>query len=348
MRTAPGLVVDAIAAGLLDPAAVLDGLVVVLPRSRSNVVHRIDVDTRPVAYVKQRGAASLLDGDEAVANEARALDLLRSLPCVPRRIAVECPGSVWVAPAEGRELWSVADDTASLRAAGRAVGRALANLHLAPVDAGGGAAPVAPEPWALRPDHLPPSMRGGDPGSAGVAVLDVAAEPDVGLALALAASGWRRSHWIHGDLAASNVLVAESVVDQDADAEPDADPGLGEPARRVTFIDLEGAGLGDPDWDLVTVVASVRDAWVGTPAADDAADALVAEYVRCGGPGRLDHALGCVRSLMTAWQCAVVAGGASDQGAGDQGESWRRHVSAARTHAAAATATRQDHLAVAR
>ncbi len=345
MRTAPGLVADGIAAGVLDAGAVLDGRVTVSPRSRSNIVHRVDVDDRPIAFVKQRGTPSLLDGDDAVGNERRALDLLRSSTCVPRVLSVAGPGSVWVAAVPGVELSSVGGDDAHLRAAGRAVGQALAELHRHPVDP---VAPVAPRPWALHLDDLPPSMAGGAPGSPVAAVLEIAAEPDVRRAIDAATAGWRTECWTHGDLSPANILVGSWDGDRVGAGDAAVRGGSSSARLRATFVDLEGAGRGNPDWDLVTAVTSVRQVWPDPRFADPAADGLLTEYWRRGGPGRLSEALQCVRYLMTAWQAAASA--ATGATAGSEGdatpsdsrggaEEWRALADVARGHAAATLST---------
>lgn len=54
MTSAPGLFAAAIARGLVSSGEVLTGRVSVTDQSRSNVVRRIDLDGRPVAFVKSR------------------------------------------------------------------------------------------------------------------------------------------------------------------------------------------------------------------------------------------------------------------------------------------------------
>lgn len=272
------------------------------PQSRSNVVHRVEARGQSVAYIKQRGMASLLDGDDAVANERRVLTLLGRLGCAPRLLPVEDPGAVWVMAADGVPISALSDNPSHLHAACRAVAGALVELHQhrtgGPGDDPERAAPTAPAPWALSPDVLPASMQGSPVGSACGAVLAAAAEPRVRRALDLAASQWRPRTWTHGDLSAGNVIVA---------AEAEAEAGVGTKRYRAILVDFEGAGIGDPDWDLVTVVATVQNLGSDPATGQSAANELLTEYWRAGGPGRLSDALFVVRVLQTAWQLAAMS-----------------------------------------
>ena len=63
----------AIARGLVSSGELLTGRVSVTDQSRSNVVRRIDLDGRPVAFVKSRGAAATLDGDDPIGAEVRGV-----------------------------------------------------------------------------------------------------------------------------------------------------------------------------------------------------------------------------------------------------------------------------------
>ena len=86
------------------------------------------------------------------------------------------------------------------------------------------------------------------------------------------------------------------------------------PALRVSFIDLEDAGLGDPAWDLASAadtIDSLAPRWRVMPQL--LLDYLLLGYRRAGGPARLNPAMQAVRALATALQ------------AGSEGESnWPR------------------------
>ncbi|SDD30339.1 aminoglycoside phosphotransferase family protein [Auraticoccus monumenti] len=84
MRTAPVLLRDAVALGLADPAEVLAGRTVLVPQWRSNRVHRLEGAGSVLAYVKQPGPASVLDGDDTVAVERAAWEALRGRVLLPR------------------------------------------------------------------------------------------------------------------------------------------------------------------------------------------------------------------------------------------------------------------------
>jgi hypothetical protein len=292
MTTAPGLAAVAIRSGLLHASDVLDGSVIVVPQSRSNVVHRFDRHDIPVFFVKQRGLASRLDGDDAIENERAVLRMLQGRRFAPRLLAVPDPG-LWTVAVPGTDLAGFARDPWSLLAAARAIGAALAELHLTALAEG---CPNAPRPWALEPDSLPPSM--ATDGSATLhSVLAALAEPGIRGALRFAAANWTRDHLIHGDLSAGNLVVASSA---------GGGPGL-------TLIDFEAGGRGDPSWDLVCAVTMVQSLSYDDATASAAGDALVGAYRAGGGIGRIEPALACVRALLTAWQVAMAPGWAARQ-----------------------------------
>jgi aminoglycoside phosphotransferase (APT) family kinase protein len=77
------------------------------------------------------------------------------------------------------------------------------------------------------------------------------------------------------------------------------------PALRVSFIDLEDAGLGDPAWDLasaVDTIAWLAPRWRVMPQL--LMDYLLLGYRRAGGPARLYPAMQAVRALATTLQVA--------------------------------------------
>lgn len=277
------------------------------PQSRSNVVHRVERDGVPVAYVKQRGASSMLDGDDVVVNERAVLASLAGLACIPRALPVDGGNAVWVQAMPGRPLAEVPCGGAEFDAACRGLAQSLVQFHTWSVDGPAAELPRAAEPWALRPGNLPPSMEGSPPGSAFSAVLELAREPDVQAALGHAASRWSRTAWIHGDVSANNVIVHRD---------------------RASLVDLEGAGLGDPAWDLATAVSTLRGlGGTGTE--------FLTEYWRLGGPARLDDAMLTVRALQTAWQLAALG-----TQHGEPAAYGSQQLEAARRHAASFLATR--------
>lgn len=293
MRTPPTLLRDAVTHGLVAAGDVVAGRVVIRPVIGSNLVHRVDVDGSAVAYVKQAGAASVLDVDDTVAVETRALRrLIRTAP-VPR-VLLSSEDSLWTAPAAGVPL-GLLDRTEpeiiDLAAAG--LGRALAQLHWSVLDP---TTPPARLPWPLHPSRLLPSMHGTVEGSACAEVLATLTTEPVRATLAAAAAWWRASTrgsagtWVHGDLSAGNALVA----------------GVGhDRPSRVTLIDLEAAGAGDPSWDVVCAEAAL-DATDPRPDAGCSVAIFRTAYAAAGGLGQSTAALRCVRELMTAWQYAAA------------------------------------------
>jgi len=141
-------------------------------------------------------------------------------------------------------------------------------------------------PWVLDPDRLPTSM--GEPavGSPLAVLLDAARSAPVRAIASEVAAGWTADALLHGDLGAANVIVEDSA------------------APLVRFVDLEGAGLGPPEWDLAcaldTLGGLVRQ-W-GCP---DVVPAFVAGYRAGGGRGSVDPAHLAIRALVSGWQGAA-------------------------------------------
>ena len=292
MVGAPRLLAQAIGAGLVSADDVLDGLVAVAVRSRSNVVHRISRAGRPVAYVKERGAASLLDGDDVVALEGAALRALSGLDRVCDALPLGAGTALWTRAVAGTPLGEALP--ADPGQACRAWGAALAPLHRWPVRADGHAG--APPPWAADAAAPPPSMRGCPDDAPGGRVLAAARrEAPLRAAAAHVRRRWRPLGWIHGDLSAANVLV----------------DGARRPAD-VRFVDLEHSGLGPPEWDVATAldtIAALAPGWGAS--ARRLGGAFLAGYRRAGGPGRVNPCFQAVRALTTAWQESWTPDGAA-------------------------------------
>ena len=287
MTSAPGLFAAAIARGLVSSGEVLTGRVSVTDQSRSNVVRRIDLDGRPVAFVKSRGAAATLDGDDPIGAEVRVLTALAGVAVVPPLIGGP-DTDLWTGAVDGIPLYAVHGTAAHLVAVVRAWGSAVAGLHQAVgVDtlvAQG--VPMVARPWVLDPDRLPTSM--GEPavGSPLAVLLDAARSAPVRAIASEVAAGWTADALLHGDLGAANVIVEDSA------------------APLVRFVDLEGAGLGPPEWDLAcaldTLGGLVRQ-W-GCP---DVVPAFVAGYRAGGGRGMVDPRHLAIRALVSGWQAAA-------------------------------------------
>jgi aminoglycoside phosphotransferase (APT) family kinase protein len=90
------------------------------------------------------------------------------------------------------------------------------------------------------------------------------------------------------------------------------------PALRVSFVDLEDAGLGDPAWDLASAVDTI--AWLAPQwriMPQLLMDGLLQGYRRAGGPARLYPAMQAVRALAMALRVA----GSEDASNRPEGES---------------------------
>jgi aminoglycoside phosphotransferase (APT) family kinase protein len=164
----------------------------------------------------------------------------------------------------------------------QAWGAAVAALHTAAVR--GSSAPLAVRPWVVDPERLTASMRRAAAGFGYAAVLKAYdSSRDLRAAASEVDARWTELHWIHGNLNASNILVEHR------------------PSLRVSFIDPQEAGLGDPAWDLasaVDIIAWLAPRWAVMP--QPLVDYFLLGYRRAGGPGRLYPAIQAVRALATA------------------------------------------------
>ncbi|WP_298747479.1 aminoglycoside phosphotransferase family protein [uncultured Serinicoccus sp.] len=283
MRSAPALLAQAITQGVVACAGVLDGEVRLVPCSRSNLVHRLDVGGTPVAFVKQQGQATATDGLATVTQEAAVLGALRGGP-VPGLLHAD-DEAVWTAAVPGAPLHQTLPHHPVPVA--HALGATLAALHHHPVPVAT-SLPRATRPWPMS-GQVPASVRSAPPGSAAALLADgVLDEGGQEFRLARAAARrWGDRSWVHGDLSADNVLVAW---------DPDG------PVARL--VDLEDGGLGEPSWDLVCALRILDDCL--TPVDVEAARrALLGAYAAGAGPGVEDHALRWVHDVMADTRTAL-------------------------------------------
>jgi Ser/Thr protein kinase RdoA (MazF antagonist) len=308
MHTVSEIVAHASAVGLVTQREVRSGLVSVRSAPGNADVQAVLVSDRPVGYVK---AATSWPGDaDPVTRERVALQSLGDVDLGPRLLAGP-EDSLWVGVVQGQRLSQVNASLPDLAEICETWGSAVATLHRLPVDGPPlplashpramplarhrRPVPPAPRPWLLDADRRARSATrlGRTRGPADV-VRALDDEPRLRSAAAQVAARWTDRHWMHGGLTADNVVVQA--------AQP----------VRVRFFSFADAGLGDPAWDLATVLDTIT--WLArrrrTPA-EPLADYFLRGYRRSGGPGALWPAIQAVRALATAWQ---LAGGTSSSG----------------------------------
>jgi aminoglycoside phosphotransferase (APT) family kinase protein len=196
----------------------------------------------------------------------------------------------------------------------QAWGAAIATLHTTSTHHS--SAPLATRPWVTNPRRLMVSMSGAVPLAGYAAVLQAyESSRDLRAAVQEVDERWTEHHWIHGNLTATNVQVELC------------------PALRVSFLDLEDAGLGDPAWDLATavdIITWVSPSWRVMP--HPLVDYLLLGYRRAGGPGRLYPAIQAVRAMATAvWVASAAHASTGQEPAEAELATW---LDRAQTHAA--------------
>jgi hypothetical protein len=288
------LVEQAVNAGVIDAAAVLDGGLSMLDESRTNHVHVLQLDGTPVAYAKQRGWASRVDGDDPVAVERRALTLLARSGLVPPMLPIDAPDVLWTESLHPctvlYQLLSGAP-RAKVITAVHAWGQAMASLHRWSTRFG--SPPVSRVPWIFNPTHVPAHLADVRADSDVAMVLaELRGNPGIRSAMDTVAESWTAKQWIHGDANTANAV-----------ARP-----VGPYQWRVWFVELETAGLGCPSWDLATAYDSLE--FHGLSRGTDmrpALGALLDGYRSGSGPARLTRAMLTARAALTAVQVAAAA-----------------------------------------
>jgi hypothetical protein len=218
--------------------AVLQGIVLT-ERSVSHRSFRVDVGGTPALFVKQADAQRSQGRD--LTTEAAVYRLARSSAAlaevVPPVRLVSADDSLIVLDAvAGTSLAELPVDRSDPRTSAilREYGRAVARTHQVRPP------PLGQPPWllgALEPgwgtyEWLPDPTR--------ELLLRLAGTPTMRQAFRRAATAWRAECLIHGDLRSANVLVV-------GDA--------GSPSIRL--VDWELACLGDPAWDIGSVLADL-------------------------------------------------------------------------------------------
>jgi hypothetical protein len=261
-----------LAAGVLERAE-LDGGAEVVHLSRSHTVVSVRLGDQPPFVVKHvnpstRQAGRSLDAELAVYRLAGSRPQLAALVPAARfldegrqLLVTDVAPGISLAALQGR---GGPDPLASA-----AVGRALGAWHAG--TAGCDAVPPANVPWPLQfacdsTYALATHFDQGRP-----VLIAFAGDPVLIPALRQSAARWLPSVVIHGDLKADNCVL---------------DPAPGAEGHRARLVDWEFAGLGDPAWDLGSMIAEhlvLGDGAVaGGPAVLPAVRSFLANYRRGG------------------------------------------------------------------
>jgi aminoglycoside phosphotransferase (APT) family kinase protein len=254
---------------LLDAEDVVDGGLVVVDASRRNCNFKV-LRSRPPSYLVKRGVGA--DGLATVAREAAVYALLADGPAdpapghnLPRWFGYDAgTGTLVLELVRGtHDLHEHHGRVARFsKALARAVGRALARLHgVLDEDATRGDVWVRlsdEPPWTLGIHR--PTLEDYCAMSSGAASLVrmVQQSDDLCDALDRLRGGWQRTAVIHGDLRWENCVVL---------------PGRGSAASAVQLVDWEFARIGDPDWDVGSMLANYLSTWLlSIPTVGDGAD----------------------------------------------------------------------------
>ncbi|MGY4643458.1 hypothetical protein ACVW07_001291 [Cellulomonas sp. URHB0016] len=227
-----------------------------------------------------------------------------------------CPGAAEVEPLPlVRELESVVDRMSTygpllalqsdLRALLGAWAAALVRLHRTPVTL---ATPVAEVPWVLT-EPLP-AWLGDLPVETGP-IWAVRVHPGVLQALRRTLAGWTAAQWTHGDPTGDEVVVTRrhgttraTLLGAAHHDEAEQEPPAGQPR----------SGMGDPRWDVATVLdwlsialgPALDPAWHVDPVA-----MFLDEYHALGGRAVPTRAMAVARTVATAveWSAQLALAG---------------------------------------
>lgn len=247
--------------GLVDPAEVVDGDLVIVDMSRRNRNFRVHRGARPGLFVKQPQDWEPHSA-ETLRREATCYLLSRDDPgfaalgeLMPRFVdydATRMALTVELLPNEG----SLADYHARHGAfpveMGERLGVMLGSYHrhagVGTRDAGRDAVFPRGIPWILGAVHHNPAHLGPVSGGNQELARILARYPEYGPALDAIRNGWRRDALIHGDLKWENCVVL-----------PPEAPGA-VPALRI--VDWELADFGDSCWDVGSIFQAYLCYWI--------------------------------------------------------------------------------------
>lgn len=238
--------------GLIGPEAVVDGIVLVEDFSRRNCVFALERDNGP-GYILKQGLGTL--GQAAIAHEAAVLrylcgaghDVRRS---VPQFRAYEPDDRVlimeFISNAVDFRAYHMRRGRFPISLAG-ACGRALGALHA--YNAGGPHSLVVTLPPWVMSIHRPSAEVFRDTSEASLELIRIVQRyPELCNRLDKLRARWCHEAVVHGDVRWDNILVFV----------PDG-------SRKTTglkIIDWEAAGLGDPCWDVASLMSSYVSFWL--------------------------------------------------------------------------------------
>lgn len=224
--------------GLLDGDAVLDGLVVVEPASRSNEVGIVRVAGQATHVLKRPEIG--FDGVDPLIAEITAYGVLAGAgegagdsPSLAPALVASFGDVLVIEMVDGARSLHEALGGPSESTLLAGLGRLLADVHSLPLGAG----VVARRPWVLDlAKGTLPTPLAADPALHEMAE-SISRDDALRGALHHLDQRWRSTAFIHGDVKFDNVLVPRSA-----------------PAPAPVLIDWELAGAGWPAWDLAGIV----------------------------------------------------------------------------------------------
>lgn len=286
--------------GLISPTAVHAHDVMLEPATSRNVNYKVFVRNRSSFFVKQSPTAF----DVGVEREFRVLRRLRSIramqPHVPRVHFYDSKRRVLVTELlrSHANLKDPSLRTARIaQRAASALGAMLAKLHrFGRIGAGRHIASAAP--WVFALHRLPvANWRTLSQGQL-LLIETLQRMPAVCEVLDALGAQWRPLGVVHNDIKLVNVM---------------ARPGRATP--RLTVVDWEMSGDGDPAWDVGAALAAYLDVWVASiPVV--ANEVTTTAVPLAGSP--LDAVLRCIHALRSSYAPAVPRA--------DAGAFWARSV----------------------
>lgn len=236
-----GLVCELLGLGVLKIDDLVENSVVISETSVSHRSFRVDVGNTRDLFVKQ--VDPIRSHGRNLATEAAVYRLALTTPAlgavVPPCHAIGADDAMIVlGSVQGTPLSETAVAVGELDATTIAVlheyGRAVAQVHRVHPPM------IGPDPWLLTALEPGWGVYGWLPPPCAELLMRLAATPALRHGFRRAAANWRVNGLVHGDLRWANVLVA-------ADEMP----------PRIWLVDWELACLGDPAWDIASVLADL-------------------------------------------------------------------------------------------